>query len=181
MKYTCWFLLALTLLFPGGPARAGESLRIATEGAYPPFNDVDTNGNAIGFDVDIAQALCASMDVSCTVHIVKWDGLLPGLTAGEFDVIVASMAKTPEREKVVSFTNYYYRSRSTFAGDPNRKFLQTPEGLAGMALAAQADTVQANYLTTNYGGSSKIVLIKQTKWLLNCSSEDRWTPCSRTV
>lgn len=163
MKYACWFFLALTLLLPGSPACAGESLRIATEGAYPPFNDVDSNGNAIGFDVDIAKALCASMGVTCTVRIVKWDDLLPGLAAGEFDVIVSSMAKTPEREKVASFTHYYYRSRSTFAGDPNRKFLQTREGLAGMTLAAQDSTVQADYLAANFGGSSKIVLTKTNK------------------
>ena len=157
MKHICWLILALALLLPGA-AKAGPALRIATEGAYPPFNDVDENGNPVGFDVDIARALCKAMNAECTVQTVKWDDLLPGLTANRFDVIVASMAKTPKREAVVAFTDYYYRSRSTFVGDPAKDFRQSREGLAGMTLAAQAGTVQADFLKKNYEGSSDIRL-----------------------
>ena len=156
MKRICLLILMLTLL--SGVAMAGAPLRIATEGAYPPFNDVDKDGNPIGFDVDIARALCEAMHTDCTMQIVKWDDLLPGLAANKFDVIVASMARTPERETVAAFSNYYYRSRSTFVGDPNQDFKQSREGLAGKTLAAQAGTVQAKYLQENYGESSTIRL-----------------------
>lgn len=156
MKHICWLILALTLM--SGVALAGAPLRMATEGAYPPFNDVDKDGNPVGFDVDIARALCRAMGAECTMQIVKWNDLLPGLAANRFDVIVASMAKTPEREAVAAFTDYYYRSRSTFVSDPDRDFRQSREGLAGKTLAAQAGTVQAKHLQKNYGGSSTIRL-----------------------
>ena len=162
MKRICWLILTLTLLW-SGVAMAGTPLRIATEGAYPPFNDVDKSGNPVGFDVDIARALCRAMEVECTMHLVKWDDLLPGLAANKFDVIVASMARTPEREAVAAFTDYYYRSRSTFVSDPNRDFRQSPEGLAGMTLAAQDGTVQATYLRKNYGDSSNIKLAETNR------------------
>lgn len=167
MKHFCWLVLVLALLLPGPTAMAGTPLRIATEGAYPPFNDVDKDGNPIGFDVDIARALCRSMGVTCTVQTVKWDDLLPGLAAGNFDVIVASMARTEEREKVAAFTKYYYRSRSTFVGDPGTTFIQTREGLAGKTLAAQDQTVQAAYLQDKYAGSSTIRLTKTNKEALD--------------
>lgn len=172
MKHICWLFLALILLLPG-TAAAGNPLRIATEGAYPPFNDVDRDGNPVGFDVDIARTLCKTMNVECTVQIVAWDDLLPGLAAGDFDLIVASMAKTPEREAVADFTNYYYRSRSTFAGDPNQGFRQTREGLTGKTLAAQAGTVQAKYLEDNYGGTSTIRLTATNKEAFDLLASDK--------
>src|SRR5438552_2023397 len=63
------------LWYPGGPMQ----LRIATEGAYPPFNAIDKDGNLVGFDVDIANALCDHMHASCTIEAQAWDGIIPGL------------------------------------------------------------------------------------------------------
>lgn len=150
-------LIAFCIFLPWNTAFAGEYLRIATEGAYPPFNEIDKNGKIIGFDVDIAMALCEAMERECTIEAMPWDELLPALADDQIDMIVASMARTPEREKLAAFTDYYYRSRTAFVGDPAKPFVQTREGVSGMVIATQAKTVQERYLRDNFEGSATIL------------------------
>lgn len=163
MQYFRLVIFTLTIFILSGPAFAKDTLRIATEGAYPPFNYYDDKGEVVGFDVDIALALCEAMEVRCTIVTNEWDTILNGLTEGKYDAVIASMAMTPERLKVADFSNYYYRSRSTFVGDPARKFIQTREGVRGMTLGAQEGTVQAQYLTDNFKGAATVKLGKTTK------------------
>ncbi|WP_243545394.1 transporter substrate-binding domain-containing protein [Pseudodesulfovibrio tunisiensis] len=139
-------------------ARAEGMLKVVTEGAYPPFNYLDEQGHPAGFDVDIARALCQAMDVDCRILAADWDDLLPGLAQGRYDMIVASMASTPERERVADFTDDYYRSRSMFVARQGIPFTQTPEGLAGKKLAAQSGTVQAEYLEHHFSRLSQVML-----------------------
>lgn len=160
-------LLTAVTILPWQTTQAAEPLRIATEGAYPPFNELDENGKLIGFDVDIALALCEAMDITCTLEAVPWDDLLPGLASDKFDIIVASMARTPEREQFAVFTDYYYRSRSMFVGTPSKLFFQTREGVKGMMLAAQEGTVQEQYLRDNFDGAATIVTAPETRDCFN--------------
>jgi ABC-type amino acid transport substrate-binding protein len=145
------FLLTLSLLAGSGAAAdAGPKLRIATEGAYPPFNFLDASGQPAGFDVDIAKAICADMAGECSYVAVPWDDLLGGLEKGDYDLIVASMAHTPERAARVAFTDGYYRSHASFVGDPAKIEATTPDALAGLRIAVQRDTIQAQYARATY-------------------------------
>lgn len=140
-------------------ARAGERLRVATEGAFSPFNYVDEQGQPAGFDVDIAKALCEVLKTECEVIIVPWEQLLPRLGAGDFDMIVASMAETPERLRLAEFTDAYYQSPQAFIGRPNSGISQvTPATVRGKVLATQRGTIYSDYLNKHYRDSAVIKL-----------------------
>ena len=146
-------LLAAGVVLAAGAASAdGMKVRIATEGAYPPFNYVDKDGKLQGFDVDIAMALCAQMKADCTIVAQDWDGIIPGLLAKKYDAIVASMSITDERKKVVDFSRPYYNTPSAFFAVKGSGITDiSPEGLKGKTLGAQSSTIQASYLEQDYG------------------------------
>ncbi|ODN68591.1 transporter substrate-binding domain-containing protein [Methylobrevis pamukkalensis] len=146
-------LLAAILLGVPALASAGETLRVATEGAYPPFNHVDGEGRLTGFDVDIARAICADMKVDCSFVAVPWDALIDGLVAGDYDLIAASMAYTPERAERIAFSDFYYRSHSVFIGDASKIRDTSPAGLAGRRIAVAGASIQSEYLARFYAGS----------------------------
>lgn len=145
------FMLLPILAHGAGP------LRVATEGAYPPFNYLDEQGRLTGFDVDIARALCAALETECSFTAVPWEELIPRLEAGEYDVIVASMARTPEREQRVDFTEHYYHSRSAFVARSGSGLQPDRQNLRGKRLAAPVGSVQAEYLMRRYTDIADIV------------------------
>jgi len=132
--------IALVASLLAAPA-AAETVRIATEGAYPPFNSVNDEGEPVGFDVDIANALCAAAELECTIMTQEWDGIIPGLLAERYDVIVASMTITEERREIVNFTNSYYRAPARFVAAKGSDLVFTNEGMAGKVIGLQSGTV----------------------------------------
>lgn len=136
------------------PASAQSKLKIATEGAYPPFNSVTADGKIVGFDVDIANALCARLKVECEIVAQDWDGLIPGLQAGKFDIAVASMTITDERRKQIAFTHKYYATPFALVAPKDSNLAGTKaDGLKGRTLGAQASTVLGDYAQKNYGNA----------------------------
>jgi polar amino acid transport system substrate-binding protein len=132
-------------------AKDWTTVRIGTEGAYPPFNYVDSNDELQGFDVEIARALCAEMAVECTYVAQDWDGIIPALLAGKYDAIVASMSITDERKEVIDFTDRYYTNSLNFVAATDSGITDvSPEGLAGKTLGAQSSTVSASFLEEDY-------------------------------
>src|SRR6478735_5812032 len=146
MKKTV-FLAAAALLATTHLASAEDTIRIATEGAYPPFNFVESDGSLKGLDVDMANALCDEMKAKCTIVAQDWDGIIPGLLAKKYDAIIASMSITAERKKQIDFTNKYYTTPLAVAV-PNDSPLKgvSVEDMKGKIVGAQASTTQADYL-----------------------------------
>jgi len=128
-----------------------KSVRIGTEGAYPPFNLIDKNGELQGFDVDIAKALCEAAKVKCEFVVQDWDGMIPGLLAKKYDAIIASMAITSERMEKVAFTDKYYMTPARFVARKGTNFELSPEGLAGKAIGVQRGTTHENFVRDNFG------------------------------
>lgn len=108
------------LLMLGGIVHADEYLRIGMEAAYAPFNwtQDDSSNNAVpiegtnqyanGYDVQIANKIAKGMNKKVLVVKTKWEGLVPALTSGKIDMIIAGMSPTPERKKAIAFSNKYY-------------------------------------------------------------------------
>jgi polar amino acid transport system substrate-binding protein len=132
------------------PARADDAgkdwstIKIGTEGAYPPFNFLTAGGELTGFDVDIAKALCDNMKVTCTFVAQDWDGMIPALQNNKFDAIIASMSITPERQQQIDFSNKYYQTPPAIAVPKDSPITETTkEALAGKTIGAQGSTTHS--------------------------------------
>jgi len=128
-----------------------QKVRIATEGAYAPFNFAGPDGKLTGFDVEIAQALCAKAKLSCDIVAQDWDGIIPGLIAKKYDAIVASMSMTDERRKRVDFTTKYYQTPARFIAKKGAALKTDTDGLKGKTVGVQRATIHAKYLEDNFG------------------------------
>jgi arginine/ornithine transport system substrate-binding protein len=146
--------LALACLVAGtADAKEWTKVRLATEGAYAPFNLVDTSGELAGFDIDIGNALCAEMKVECTWVKQDWDGMIPALVARKYDAIVAQMSITPERQQKISFSGKYSNTPSGFIAKDGTITDIAPASLKGKKIGVQRETIQDKYATENYPDS----------------------------
>jgi polar amino acid transport system substrate-binding protein len=116
------WVLALVLVFSGAARAADQSLwdrstlnavikrgelRVGTEAGYMPFEMRDRNGDLIGFDIDLARLMARSMGVKVTFVNTQWDGIIPALLTDKFDILMAGMTITPERNLQVNFADPY--------------------------------------------------------------------------
>ncbi|PYY83092.1 amino acid ABC transporter [Pseudomonas sp. TKO26] len=150
MNHVVRFASACALVFAASAAQA-ETLKIATEGAYPPFNYVDSNNQLHGFDVDITNALCERMKVQCTIVAQDWEGIIPALLAKKYDAVVASMIATDERKKKIAFSNHYYRTPLSVAVAKDSDITDAQTNFKGRTVGAQASSTQAIYAEDHYG------------------------------
>ena len=153
MRTLLGMLLAATLAVGVAEAKEWKQVRIATEGAYPPFNIIDKSGQLQGFDIDIAKALCERMKVECTFVAQDWDGMIPALLANKYDAIVASMSITPERKERVAFSDKYYDTPAQFVAPKGKKLDVSSAGMKGKTIGAQRSTTHSSYLEDNYKDS----------------------------
>ena len=150
-------ITAVILTVTSGAFGGGQlKVRIGTEGAYPPFNFIDENGQLQGFDIDIAKALCDEMGAKCEFVVQDWDGLIPGLLAKKFDCIIASMSITAERKRKVDFTDKYYNTPARFVARKSAAMDLFKNGIKGKTVGAQRATVAENFLRDNFSGLVKI-------------------------
>ena len=126
-------------------------VRIAVEGAFPPFNYVDSNGQLQGFDVDVARALCEAAEMKCEFVIQEWTGMIPNLLGHRYDAIISSLSMSAERRQKVAFSPKYYDSPSVFIvrkGSGPKGVL--PNDLKGLRLGITSETSQEAYIKRFY-------------------------------
>jgi octopine/nopaline transport system substrate-binding protein len=115
MKKTIIAIIATTLAAGAAYAQSKPTeIKIATEGAYEPWNFTGPDGKLQGFEIDLATDLCGRMKVKCTIVAQDWDGLIPSLNAKKFDAIMASMIVTPKRLEVIAFSKPYASTAAAF-------------------------------------------------------------------
>ena len=146
--------LVLAASFTAAPAKEWKTIRIGTEGAYPPFNNLNAKGELEGFEIDYAKLLCEKMKVTCTFVAQDWDGIIPALLAGKYDVIIAGMNATDERRKKVNFSHVYTIVPPAFIAAKSVTSADvSPATLKGKVIGAQASTIHTNYLEKYYKDS----------------------------
>tara|TARA_R110001583_G_scaffold42029_2_gene133620 strand:- start:23494 stop:24261 length:768 start_codon:yes stop_codon:yes gene_type:complete len=143
-------LIAVFILSFNVAAKEWKTIRIGVEGAYPPFSKTEADGSVTGFDIDIANALCAQMDAKCTLVKQDWDGIIPALMARKFDAIIATMDITEERKKKVAFTDKYQHIPARFVALKGAAFEATPEFMKGKKVGTQRATTMDMYVSDNF-------------------------------
>ena len=129
---------ALTLLTAGGAL--AQTVRMGTEGAYPPYNFINDKGEVDGFERELGDELCKRAGLTCEWVQNDWDSIIPNLVSGNYDTIIAGMSIVPERDEVIDFTqNYIPPADSAYAG------LAADADLKGV-VAAQTSTIQSSYV-----------------------------------
>jgi len=132
------------LLLLAAPAAAQTPVRIATEGAYPPWNFVNEAGEVDGFERAFGDEACRRARLTCTWVVNEWDTLIPNLVAGNYDVIIASLVITPARAERVAFTQPY------LPPDPAAFFARAGAEASAMTgvVATQGNTIFSDHLAT---------------------------------
>jgi len=108
-----------------------QTIRIGTEGAYPPWNNLNSAGELEGAEIDFGNEACKRMGVTCEWVTQDWDGIIPALLQGKYDIIIAGMSITEERKEKVNFTTGYMTDGARFAVLKN-------SGLANLNIAGMA-------------------------------------------
>lgn len=152
----------LALVMTGVQAKDWTAVRLASEGAYPPFNGLAADGSLNGFDIDIGNAICAEMKAKCTWVKQDWDGMIPALMARKFDAIVASMSVTAERKAKVDFTNKYYSSPLALVAKAGSTLKPEVAALNGKKVGVQRGVVADNF-ATKYWEKQGVKLVRYAK------------------
>ncbi|MBO0343952.1 transporter substrate-binding domain-containing protein [Roseibium limicola] len=107
-------LTAVALMTAPAVAKEWTTVKLGTEGAFPPWNSTKADGTLEGFEIELADDLCARMEVKCEWVVQAWKGIIPALQAGKFDAIMSGMSATAKREKVIDFSQPYGSTGQTF-------------------------------------------------------------------
>jgi len=135
-------ILTAALLALTAGAGSAQTVRLGTEGAYPPYNFINDNGEVDGFERELGDELCARTELTCEWVTNDWDSIIPNLVSGNYDAIIAGMSITEERDAVIDFTQAYL--------PPEPSSYMALEGvdvdLSGGVIAAQTGTIQASHV-----------------------------------
>jgi len=174
-------LLAISSIFLATVANA-KSIRIGTEGAYPPWNNLNSAGELEGAEIDFGNEACKRMGVECEWVTQDWDGIIPALLNGKYDIIIAGMSITEERKAKVNFTNGYMNDGARFwvlqdsglanlsvagvtkvnmnkaSGKEKAAIGQLIAAMSGKTVCVQSSTTHANFVEQYMAGATEIKL-----------------------
>ncbi|QVQ28660.1 transporter substrate-binding domain-containing protein [Achromobacter deleyi] len=150
--------LTLSLAWAAGSAHAQETIRAVTDATFPPMEFVK-DGKRTGFDIELVEALAGAMGKKVEWIDIDFKGLIPALQAGRADIAVSAIYITPERSKVVDFTDPYYAGGLvvlTKADSP----IKTLKDLDGRKVSVQVGTKSVNYLKDHYPAVQRVEVEK---------------------
>ncbi len=155
-------LTTLAALAFGGMAVA-EPLKIGIAAEpYPPFASPDAAGNWVGWEVDLINAVCAAGEMECVITPVAWEGIIPSLTGGQIDAIMASMSITAERMKTIDFSDKYYNTPTVIVTAKGSGLTPDGAGMAGKIIGVQVSTVHEAYAQKHFADAAEIKTYQTT-------------------
>lgn len=122
----------------------GRTLIVGSDTTYPPFESVNQEGEIVGFDVDVVNAICERINCVAEFRTTAWDGIFPALANGEFDMVASGVSITPERDEIVDFTEPYHEVTQAIAVRVEDEDLTLADFTEGeLILGAQTGTTNA--------------------------------------
>ena len=157
-------ILALAATFALGTAAYAEPLKIGIAAEpYPPFASPDAAGNWVGWEVDFINAVCAAGQMECVITPVAWEGIIPSLTGGQIDAIMASMSITDARMQTIDFSDKYYNTPTVIVAAKGAVASPDAAGLAGKIIGVQASTIHEAYVNAYFAAGATEVKVYQTQ------------------
>ena len=181
MKKFILYLLSIGI-FGFASIANSQTIRIGTEGAYPPWNNLNSAGELEGAEIDFGNEACERMGVTCEWVTQDWDGIIPALLQGKYDIIIAGMSITEERKEKVNFTNGYMTDGARFAvlkdsgladlniagmskvnlnnagGKEQAAIGQLIAAMDGKTVCVQSSTIHQNFLEKHMSGAVDVKL-----------------------
>ncbi|HOB33142.1 MAG TPA: basic amino acid ABC transporter substrate-binding protein, partial [Verrucomicrobiota bacterium] len=155
---------AISIGYGAGAPEEGEDTEVGMESElgvvtvgmnaeYPPFEFVDEEGNIVGFDVDLMNAIAAEAGFDIELVNTRWDGIFVALQSGEFDAVASAATITEEREEIVDFSNPYFNAGQMIAvREVDAADISTPDDLAGLRVGVQSGTTGDIWASENIPG-----------------------------
>jgi arginine/ornithine transport system substrate-binding protein len=150
MKKSVLNIVAASIFALSGSAFAQDAVTIATDATFPPFESIDANGNLVGYDIELMEAICAAAALNCDIINAAWDGMFPGLLAGKYDALISSLTVTEERRKTFAFSDIYSHPTFRFVVKAGESFEFTDAGLAGKSIAVQTGTPMDAFVSKTF-------------------------------
>ena len=128
-------------------------LRVGTEAAYLPWNGLNASNEVIGFEIDLAKALCVRIDMTCEIIAQDWDGIIPSLQNNKYDIIMAGMTVTSKRLETIDFSRGYADTGVAFASTVMKEVQSIPDlqkSLEGKKIGVQTGTIAAQYVQETF-------------------------------
>ena len=156
-------ILAAVATLAFGTAALAEPIKIGIAAEpYPPFASPDAAGAWVGWEVDFINAVCAAGAMECVITPVAWEGIIPSLTGGQIDAIMASMSITEERLQTIDFSDKYYNTPSVVVVAKGSGLTPDAAGLAGKIIGVQVSTIHEAYSQAYFKDAAEIKTYQTT-------------------
>ncbi len=156
-------LMTLAAVLMLGTAATAEPIKVGIAAEpYPPFASPDAAGNWVGWEVDFINAVCKAGAMDCVITPVAWEGIIPSLTGGQIDAIMASMSITEERSKTIAFSDKYYNTPTVIVAAKGSGLTPDTAGMAGKIIGVQVSTVHEAYAQKHFTEAAEIKTYQTT-------------------
>ena len=158
---SCFFLLAMLPL--AAAAQDPQVIRFGVDPSYPPMESKAPDGSLRGFDIELGNAICATLHEKCVWVEQSFDGMIPALKARKFDAILSAMSATEARRQQIDFTNRIYNGPSALIARAGSKLQPTVQGLQGKRVGVVQGSTQEAYAKAEWAPHGITVVAYQTQ------------------
>lgn len=158
MKKIAWVCALLAISSSAFSATAPTELRLGIDPTFPPFESKDAQGNLVGFDVDLGNAICEKIKRKCVFVENSFDGLIPALKAKKFDAILSSLSINEERKKSIDFSSALFTTPVYLITHKQSGLSASADALKGKRVGVQQGSVFETYANKNWRDSGVTVV-----------------------